>query len=560
VNKEDAVFGVVETLCKERGIVANRLSFETNGVLAVTFQGKTRAWDLHVECEAEEALALPKLAVGTPRALIPHVGYNGVVCVNDGQGLSVDAERKAEISAHTMLAGYDLLERWSADAESAKVEFYNELEGYWAGLPKAAKGRAVLEIDAVSRPVAVYHDHVSRPERWLFAERGAKLPYELHGNKLASQRGLYVHIEAEISPPVYPEILTHSFVDAVRSAMSLEQVELWNTLLGPSKNGPKTVALLVSIPRAAGGRSLVGAVFIANRGEIDKKLPIYPITVRRHTVNYMRERGGASLDLMGKHVAVLGCGAIGAVVADTLAASGVGKLTLVDHDEYSEDNVFRHVLEPIFIGLPKVFGLKVQLERKYPGLQIIAKEMTAQKWFRSSKLEDVDGVVLALGSPSLERSFSRALKGMPRQIPIVFTWLEALDLGGHSALMWANVEGCLDCLYRDDEGRPSLLPRTAFLEANQQVTRNLTGCASIFVPFGALQARRTALVASEHLLTGLTSVMREPSYRFWVGPGVEAHAHGLRTTPWWSSAGRTSEMDASQMVFGRTCGRCKGGK
>jgi hypothetical protein len=276
----------------------------------------------------------------------------------------------------------------------------------------------------------------------------------------------------------------------------------------------------------------------------------------------MRERGGASLGLLGKHVAVVGAGAIGSVVADTLAAAGVGRLTVVDPDEYSEDNVFRHILEPLYIDMDKPNALKFALERRYPGLDITPVCKTGQEWLKTADVSKYDGIVLALGAPSVERSFSGAFKGGQSSLPVVFTWLEALDLGGHSVLMWTQGEGCLNCAYRDDEGQASLAPRTAFLEADQPVTRNLTGCAGAFVPYGALQARHTGLMAAEHILSAVSAVADgatagEPSYRFWVGDGQVAAQHGLRTTPWFQTARTTSFEEATRMVFGRPCGRCR---
>jgi hypothetical protein len=141
---------------------------------------------------------------------------------------------------------------------------------------------------------------------------------------------------------------------------------------------------------------------------------------------------------------------------------------------------------------------------------------------------------------------------------MLFTWLEPLDLGGHSVVTWTDDPGCLDCLYRDDEGQESLQGRTAFLEPNQVVSQNLTGCSSIFVPYGALQSRRTALMAAEHLLSTLT--MSGPSYRYWVGDGRIAAEQGLRTTPWRDEARVLSFEEASQRVFGRPCKRCRGAK
>ncbi len=486
----------------------------------------------------------------------------GTVCIDDGQGLSLDPARSAEIVAHAALKAYDLLEKSAADAATGYAEFFNELEGYWLHLPDSLRSRAYFEVDGNSRMVKGFvNSKLTRP-KWYFTELEAKLPWDVKEEKLAGQRALYVHLDALDLPPTKPAKLTTAFIEAVHERLTPEQVRLWDQLLGPSKNSAKHLALLVSVPRQAGGLSLVAVVFGARAGTIDKSAPVTPLTMRRHGPHYMRERGGASLELFGKHVAVLGAGAVGCVVVDSLAAAGVGKLTVVDSDEYSADNVFRHLLEPLYIETQKPYGLKFALERRYPGLSIAPVTTTAQEWFKTADLRQYDGIVLAFGAPSLERSFSRVLKDRRYDVPVVFTWLEAMDLGGHSVLMSTKGEGCLDCAYRDDEGQPSQVSRTSFLEPNQPVTRNLTGCAGAFVPFGPIQARKTGLLAAEHLLSAMTSVAagdeaRKPSYRFWVGDGTAATKHGLRTTPWFQQARTTSYEEATRMVFGRPCRHCR---
>jgi hypothetical protein len=483
----------------------------------------------------------------------------GKVCIDDGQGLSIDPDRPAEVVAHSINKAYDLLERSATDAASGQVEFFNELEGYWLWLPDSLRSRAYFEVSGVSRSLKGYVNRKATPAQWFFTEQDAEVPWEVSNEKLETQRALYVHLEGIAAPPIQPNKLTASFIEDVRQRMSPEQVQMWENLLGPSKNGPKQLALLVSIPRQAGGRSLVGIVFRAHRGEVAVKTPVAPLTMRRHHASYMRERGGASLDLLGKHVAVLGAGAVGSVVIDTLAAAGVGKLTVVDHDEYSEDNVFRHVLDPLYIDLNKAAGLRLQMQRRYPGLKVKSVCKTAQTWLKTADLKEYDGIVVAFGAPSVERSFSRAFKARRPELPVIFTWLEALDLGGHSVLMWGRGEGCLECLYRDDEGQSSLASRNSFLEPNQPVTRNLTGCGGAFVPFGALHARRTGLMAAEQMLTSIavTSSEQKPMYDFWVGEGRLAVEQGLRTTPWFRAARTTSKAHASHQVFGRPCKHCR---
>lgn len=560
-SKGDAGFEAVSAACALRNITVKRLQSSVENKLGVELSGTGRKWPVYVDC-SEENLRLPSVYISPLTTLLAHVSYRGVVCIDDGQGLSLDPNRPADIVSHAVLKAYDLLEKSAADAASGYVDFFNELEGYWYGLPDALRARAYFEVDAVSRMLKGHANFSLKKPSWYFMERDAKVPWEVENKQLESHRALYVHLDAISRPPVYPDKLTFAFIKDVLQRLSSEQRSLWEQLVGPSKNSPKRLALLVSVPRQAGGYSLVGATFTANRGLVDEKAPVTPLITRRHTPNYMRERGGASLDLLGKHVVVVGAGSVGSVVVDTLAAAGVGQLTVVDHDEYSEDNVFRHLLQPLYIDMDKPVALQLTLERRYPGLRITPVCTTGQVWIKTADLSKYDGIVFALGAPSVERSFSKSLKLLQQDLPVVFTWLEALDLGGHSMLMWTRREGCLNCVYRNDEGEASLSSRTAFLEPNQPVTRNLTGCSGAFVPYSALQARHTGLMAAEHMLSALSSVVNgiaahEPSYRFWVGNGELAAQHGLRTTPWFQSASRTSFEDAARQVFGRPCSHCR---
>jgi len=556
-DRDGETIKALHALCAGRGISLARSAPPNSRSLVVELIGEARSWTLRVDLQSD-GTTLPFVLLEPPRGRLPHVGYGGVVCVSDGQGQSIDLEHPAEVAAHTLLAAYDLLEKWAAAGNASDIEFLNELEGYWSGLPDAAFGSAALEIDDCDRLIAAYEDPHPVRSRWFFTERGVQASGS-DIRKLEGQRGLYIHLSELPFVPVHPERLTLDFIKAVRAAMSPTQLHLWTSLLEHTKNSAKRTVLLVSVPRQAGGRSLVGAAFTIHRGIVLRHAPVTPLSVRRHTASYMRQRGGATMELCGRHVAVLGCGAIGACVADNLAISGLGKMTLVDADHYSEDNVFRHILSPAYIDTFKASALKHQLERRYPGLVVNDFVGDAEQWFAASSLAGIDGIVVAIGTPAVDRVIGRKLRSAGLSMPVVTTWLEALDLGGHSVRVWTNLPGCLDCLYRDDEGQSALHPRTAFLQANQKVTRNLTGCGSVFVPYGALQARKTALMAAEQMLSALIAGGAPPSYRFWRGDGDKARAQSLRTTTWWAEASNTPEEDAAACAFGLNCRQCRGG-
>ncbi len=85
-----------------------------------------------------------------------------------------------------------------------------------------------------------------------------------------------------------------------------------------------------------------------------------------HAQNQLRQQR-----LSDAHVLVLGLGGIGNQVALSLAAAGVGHLTLVDGDVVEESNLHRQILfTPADISGDKVAKARTSLERMAPGCRI----------------------------------------------------------------------------------------------------------------------------------------------------------------------------------------------
>lgn len=545
-----------------RGLSVTRLPNAPRSMLRLQIQGPQRHWTIDVDCTSPCTNHLPAVSLREPRAMLAHVSVDGAICVTDGQGLSIDQSRHPELVAYTVLEAYDLLELSAADAASGFEEFFNELEGYWAGrVAPFQRTRSSVEVDTTSRLVNAYVEQPSGKRSCkFFTESEGATPSEFQVAKLTKTLGLYLALNQPILPPQPAETLGSKFVDRVIAAFGPTEKKLWRQLVSnlPAELG-RLVCMLVSVPRAAGGRSLIGLTFSIRGSQVDAGAVVRPLKVLRHTATYMRERGGARNSLATKNIAVLGCGSVGSEVADALASSGIGRLTLVDWDEMAEDNVFRHALGRDSIGQAKVAALRSELLRKYPGVDIHSLPVSAESWLKTTDFSKVDGIVVAVGQPTLERTLARTLRGAGATLPLVFTWLEPLDLGGHSFLFSANGKGCLDCIYRDDEGAASLYSRVTFLAPRQRVTRNLTGCSSIFVPYGAIQSRRTALMATEQMLRALDGGPSH-SYDYWVGAGTAAQKEGFATTRWWDQAKSSKPEDAARHLFSHPCTTCRDAK
>lgn len=91
----------------------------------------------------------------------------------------------------------------------------------------------------------------------------------------------------------------------------------------------------------------------------------HPIDLRYHRLARFHRVGEAGVRALNRaHVVILGCGALGAQHAETLARAGVGKLTLIDRDFVEITNLQRQTLfteEDAKNQVPKVIAVKNHL-------------------------------------------------------------------------------------------------------------------------------------------------------------------------------------------------------
>lgn len=502
---------------------------ETGADIQLQLQGSSTTWVLAVTNHACIG-KLPEVSLVSPLKQLAHVSFDGVVCVSDGQGLSIDYARMPEVKAHAACAALDILEKAEVDATNGSFEFFDEVEGYWEGMPKALLARSAVEVDATSRKIYGHiqsNGHDSNCK--YFSEYRGTAPSEFDTSKLTSIVGLYISIEQRVAPPAPGEELTEDYLDRLIASFGPAEKALWAEFISHRQSGRRLACLLVSQPRSSGVRSLVGLTFQVRGGQVIGKLK--PLKIKRHSTEFMRVRGGASGQHGKTHVAVIGCGSVGSEIADALASIGIGKLTLVDPDFFDVENVFRHALGKSAIGKSKVDALEAELKSKYPGLEIAKHKGSASGWLKPGNIKDVSAVVIAVGQPTIERDYAKDLKKELPGIPVVVTWMEPLGLGGHVVALSPNGEGCLDCVYRDDENQPCLHPSVSFIEPHQIVSRNLTGCIGTHVPYSALHSRRTALLATEVVMAQLEGDLA-PVYTYWVGKDRMATEAGIKTSSW----------------------------
>ncbi len=155
------------------------------------------------------------------------------------------------------------------------------------------------------------------------------------------------------------------------------------------------------------------------------------------------------MHLLGSRILILGLGGLGAPVAMYLAASGVGHLVLVDHDDVELSNLQRQIIhETDSIGKPKVVSAKARLEKINPEIDstVIRHKLTGSELTEQVELADV----VVDGTDNFESRFLINQICVETKTPLVSGAVIRLE-GQVSTYIPGSTNCCYRCLYQEVE-------------------------------------------------------------------------------------------------------------
>lgn len=309
---------------------------------------------------------------------------------------------------------------------------------------------------------------------------------------------IHLPLDTPVLPPSNAEKLTAKYIYSIFDNISPENKSALNEFLEKTKP-KKEFFILLSMPRQANERTQLLLQYIHKDDrphpctEYSDQWELRFYTVQRNHREYLLERGGAKNILSNKKVAIVGCGSVGSEIAFMLAKTGIGELTLIDNDDLKVDNIYRHRLggsylnyepEKLKTSTPKVkpnskvVALQFALQKDLPYVKVTAIKKVFEKVLNEEYIVNSDLVIIAVGSPSLNLKFNIDLKGRDVKHAI-FCWNEAAGYGGHSVRL--NLDTCcLNCLYTYEDGYSNIC-KLNLLDSDQKISKNLTGCAGVWV-------------------------------------------------------------------------------
>jgi len=203
--------------------------------------------------------------------------------------------------------------------------------------------------------------------------------------------------------------------------------------------------------------------------------------------------------LKQKHVAIIGLGGLGCPVAQYLSTSGIGKITLIDHDVVEETNLQRQILYTSEdLGLYKAAAAYKRLKILNPSINITAHSV---RFTNNSVnlINDVDIIIDATDnfkSRSLINKISLFLKK-----PLVMG--AAIKMQGQVAVFRNDLYDmpCYNCLYDDMEDEMSSCIDLGVLSTLTGIIGSFqaTEAIKILVGFGESLESKLLLVDLKHM-------------------------------------------------------------
>ncbi len=166
--------------------------------------------------------------------------------------------------------------------------------------------------------------------------------------------------------------------------------------------------------------------------------------------------GGAGQAKLGAaHIAIIGAGGIGCPAITYLAAAGVGKLSLIDHDHIELSNLHR---QPLFtdadIGAPKAGVAAEAAQRINPHVEAVA---LVERLDDSNARRLLAGASLILdGCDNFDTRLAVNRAAVALHIPLLSAAIGAFE--GQVALYegWRAGQACYACLVGSDPDREGL--------------------------------------------------------------------------------------------------------
>lgn len=442
--------------------------------------------------------------------VLPHVEENGKVCLGSPSKPG-DYESPAHAVADT-IRDFDAFLTRCSDGSWISEEFQRERLSYWMRYCEAHKRRRSFPVPKVVQadlqPFSSYaegslagYTQGKKSERsllWLATMDGVdgnKLAHRHRWAKGSLQLGQVLFVEM-------PEAAKWTPADWPTTFDSLDQqVTEWtdNTLSVSSwiesrrKDKPQPFLVILVQSTVAFGFCLAPPIVPGLTA-----LGLVPVIIERVDANWALARDHELSILHSRReqrALLLGCGSLGAPIAELLARAGVGHLSLVDMENFEPENAARHILGYSSVNSSKAIELANRLRQELPNIDVKGHHALASSWLAHRfRPQDFDLIIDCTGESAVRCLLSLLVRQQLAGVDIAHAWMEPFCAAAHLVYLMTG-----DQWPADDPA--DTLVNVAHWPDDVRV--RLPACGAGFHPYGMSDVWQAAGFCAERLLAHL---------------------------------------------------------
>jgi molybdopterin/thiamine biosynthesis adenylyltransferase len=155
---------------------------------------------------------------------------------------------------------------------------------------------------------------------------------------------------------------------------------------------------------------------------------------------------------LASHALVIGAGGLGSSVLLSLAAAGVGRITIMDADTVDLTNLQRQVIHTTArVGQTKVASARAAMQALNPGIDVVAVAQKADALTLPTRVSAADVVLDCSDNFATRQTVNAACVAAGK--PLV--WAAGVTWHAQASVWWPGTDGpCYACLFPPDAAVP----------------------------------------------------------------------------------------------------------
>ncbi len=437
---------------------------------------------------------------------IPHIERDGKICYTHDDYVYIDFNNPLEVIRETYELSKTTVENGLLKINSG--DFISEFEDYWVRIDNSECIYSnLLYTDEPQKVKIGFHENftIVTSDDNECINQTSKF-FNITDKGISYHNSLLIPFipSNDFTPPRYNKEISIEYINSIINSLN-PTIKRKLEKITPSYS-KKTEYVFFCFNQKNGSQCVFGVKFSNIKSGSFPLLAenfegkITPISVDKLDKNSLYKRGGNSTEPSSSKGLLIGAGSIGGFISEELVRNGFFNLTIVDSDNLSASNSYRHAVGFSKLGKNKAIALKEKIENNFPHSSITAISSSIEELILKKKVNfnNYDFIIVATGNVTINTYLNNEFYSKIHGKPVLYCWNDPYGIGGHCLVTNLQKNSCYNCLYCNDEKynvasfANSIQPKS-FL-------KNLSGCGSAYTPYGSIDSMQTALLTLKKLI------------------------------------------------------------